>query len=530
LIKKIYIFILSIINRIRINRSERNFIFHNKKLYSQMYNKDNIVLIEIIGLQSNHIAISYLSRILTEMHQAQLIGYKPRLSISIFDKLKSFIIEKKLKKIFESFGMTKILDLEVNENSKTIANQLKNKLMSKIKSKSDVHLLRVDGIWVGDLIYDQYLRSNMLPTLDIKSKKFEKLLFEFCLLFNYWQDLLSNRKVKALIVSHACYFMGLPVRIASEFNIPAYQATLENIYYLNKDNPHPSSEFHSYKADFEKLDNKIKDEAIIKAKARLKLIYEGNIDVDQPYIKDSAYNQKKSFGKVIQNNKPIKILVAPHCFFDSPHGLGKILFPDFYEWLDFVAKLSTKTDYEWYIKTHPNTFPENRLVIKDFVSRYPKIKFLNDGVSHNQLIDEGINIVLTVYGSIGLEYAAKNITVINASQNNPHISFDFNIHPKSKEELKNIILNLNSYVDSNLYSDDVYKCYYMKYLHYKRDIFISEYKSVIKHMGGYYDALFNPKIYDFWINYWSEDIHANINKSLKEFVLSGEYKMKSKWT
>ena len=529
MIKKIYIFILTIINRIRINRSEHDFIEHNKKLSNQKYHEDNIVLIEMIGLQSNHIAISYLSRILTEMNNAQLIGYKPRLSLSIFNKLKSFIIEKKLKKIFESFGMTKILNIDININSKTLANQLKNKLMSQIKSKSDVHLLTVDNIWVGDLIYDQYLKSNMVPTLDIKSKDFEELMFEFCLLFNYWQGVFSKNKVRALIISHACYFMGLPARIASKFNIQVYQATLENIYCLTKYNLHPSSEFHSYKSDFEKFDIKIKDKAIIRARERLNLIYEGNINVDQPYIKNSAYNQKKPLGKVIHNNKPIKILIAPHCFFDSPNGLGKNLFPDFYEWLDFIAKLSIKTDYEWYIKTHPNTFPENKLVIKDFVSRYPKINFLNDEISHNQLIDEGINIVLTVYGSIGLEYAAKNITVINASQNNPHISFDFNIHPKSKEELKNIILNLHNYVNASLYSDDIYKCYYMKYLHYKEDIFISDYKSVVKHMGGYYDALFTSKIYDFWFNYWSKDIHSHINKTLKEFVLSGEYKMKSKW-
>ena len=97
------------------------------------------------------------------------------------------------------------------------------------------------------------------------------------------------------------------------------------------------------------------------------------------------------------------------------------------------------------------------------------------------------------------------------------------------DKLKNIILNLNNYVNLNLFSDDVYKCYYMKYLHYKEDIFISDYKSVVKHMVGYYDALFTSKIYDFWLNYWSKERQAQRKKTLKEFVLSGEYKMKSKW-
>jgi hypothetical protein len=204
------------------------------------------------------------------------------------------------------------------------------------------------------------------------------------------------------------------------------------------------------------------------------------------------------------------------------------MFPDFYEWLDFIAKFSLSTDYEWYIKTHPNTFSENKTIIKDFVFRYPKINYLSDSISHNQLIEEGINIVLTIHGSIALEYAAKNITVVNASVNNPHISFNFNLHPKSKEELKNIILNLNKYIETELFSEDVYKCYYMKYLNYNHDIFIKDFKTVINNMGGYHNSLFTPKIYDFWVNYWTQDIHVYTNQSLNEFVLSGEYKMKSK--
>ena len=61
-----------------------------------------------------------------------------------------------------------------------------------------------------------------------------------------------------------------------------------------------------------------------------------------------------------------------------------------------------------------------------------KIILIPDTTSHHQLIEEGINTVITVYGSIGIEYAIKNITVVNASLNNPHISYNFNIHLKLK--------------------------------------------------------------------------------------------------
>ncbi len=522
-------FLKSIINLIIINKFEKNFIKHNYSLFNKPINKDNLILIEMVGSQANHIAVSYLSGVLAKIHNAKIIGYNANFTKNIFQEIKLKIINYKKKKIFESLGMTEILYYNTSKKNKILANHLQNKLMPLINSKSDLENLKVDNILVGDLIYDQYLRFHMVPTIDIHSAKFKKLMFEFCFLYLYWRNLLLKRNVKALIVSHACYFTGLPARIANEFDIPAYQATLENIYYLTKDNPYPSSEFHSYKKDFEKLDIEKKNRAIKKARERLELIFKGSVDVDQRYIKNSAYHKKNSAERILQNKSPIKVLIAPHSFFDSPHGIGKILFPDFYEWLDFICKLSIKTDYEWYIKTHPKTFLENKIVVKDFVSRYPNIQYLSDEVSHNQLINEGINIVLTVYGSIGLEYAARNKTVINASMNNPHISFDFNIHPKSKDDLKNIILNLNKYVKAELFSEDVYKCYFMKYLNYNHDIFIKDFKIEINKMGGYYNSLFTPKIYDFWIKYWSRYIHSQINNSLKEFVLSGEYKMKSIW-
>lgn len=529
MIKKILNFLVSIFNLIRVNKFENKFINHNNLLFDTPNNKDSTILVEMIGSQANHIALSYLLGILSKIHDAKIVGYNVRLPISIFKKLTLKVTNYKKKKIFESYGMTEILDFNINKDTKKLANKLTSKLISQIKSKSDLDSLTIENIWVGDLIYDQYLKSNMLPTINLKSKEFRKLIYEFSFLFIYWRKKLLKKDIKALVISHACYFIGLPGRIATELEIPVYQASLENIYYLTKNKLHPSSEFHTYKEDFERLDDETKLNATKIARERLKLIFKGSVDVDQRYIKHSAYNKNKSNDKLLDNKSSIKILIAPHCFFDSPHGLGKTLFPDFYEWLDFIAKLTSITDYEWYIKTHPKTFPENKAVIKDFVNRYPKIKYLNDEISHNQLIEEGINIVLTVYGSIGLEYAARNITVVNASINNPHISFDFNIHPKSKEDLRKIILSLEKHVNASLSSDDVYKCYYMKYLHYKKDIFIADYKSVIDSMGGYYNSLFTPKIYDFWIKYWSRDIHSHINNSLKEFVLSGEYKMKSNW-
>ena len=48
----------------------------------------------------------------------------------------------------------------------------------------------------------------------------------------------------------------------------------------------------------------------------------------------------------------IKVLICTHEFFDDPNSTGGLLFPDFYEWLKYLAQISNKTNYDWYIKPH----------------------------------------------------------------------------------------------------------------------------------------------------------------------------------
>lgn len=523
-IKKIIFYIKKII----INKYENDFILYNKKKFKNSKKKYNQILIENTNLQPNHIAISHFSKVLSEIHDAEIVCYEPRIHFGFLNKIKSFILKFKVKKIFASFGVSKFLDNNVSDHT-ALSYKLLNILMSEIKNKTDLLNLTIDGIWVGDIIYDQYLGQYKVPTVKLKSEELRKTLFEFCNLYYHWKSLFSKKNIKSVVISHACYFMGLPGRMAIEYEIPVYQANLQTIYYLSKKNIFPSSEFHSYKDKFEKLEDEKKKKGIMEARRRLNLIFEGNINIDQFYIKNSAYSQNKISAKIIENKSPIKILIASHSFYDAPNGLGKTLFSDFFEWLEFIGELSNKTKYEWYIKTHPGIDILDKKTIDSFVSRFKRIILVPDKTSHNQLINEGINIVMTVYGSIGIEYAAKNITVVNASLNNPHINYDFNINPQSQDELKNIILNLENYVNLDIRIDDVYQCYYMKYLYYDHNIFFSEFKSVMDKIGGYY-SLYSANIYKEWMNYLTTEKQNKIELNLKKFVLSGDYKIKSNFS
>ena len=74
-------------------------------------------------------------------------------------------------------------------------------------------------------------------------------------------------------------------------------------------------------------------------------------------------------------------------------------------------KLSKKTNYDWYIKCHPlyggrykiyQKFSNN--IVNDFIKENNHIKLLPNNASNKQLIEEGINTVLTVYGTVASEF------------------------------------------------------------------------------------------------------------------------------
>jgi hypothetical protein len=508
----------------RFDEQEKVFIKHNKKVWgSYLQDQGNgEILLESINMSSSIIAFSYLANLLAKLHRARIVAYS-----TDHRNIATQLMNGKVNKIYRSFNTSDVTYHELASDQLKEVDQLLNEIVPSLKTKRDVEDLKLEGVWIGDLLYDSHCLSYQVPTINLADHRFHESLKSALGSYVFWRDYFRNHKVRSVIVSHTVYVTsGVVTRLAIGMGIPVYQINATHLHYLTKKNLWAYDEFFYYPEQFLELSEEERYKGLQLAKERLEKRFSGEVGVDMHYSKKSAYGQTKKERVLAESNKT-KILVATHCFFDNPHPYGINLFPDFYEWLYFLGEMSEKTDYEWYIKTHPDFLPGNIPIIEKFISKYPKFSMIPSDTSHLQLIEEGINFGLTVYGTIGFEYAALGFPVINASLCNPRIRYSFNKHPRSIEEYRNILLDLPAQkVEINL--EEVYEYYFMAFIHNVNDWLFDDYDGFIREIGGY-NQQYGSISYKKLVEDFSQRRHKHILASLLLFVESREYNYRRKF-
>ncbi len=504
------------------------FVEHNKRVFTNIkktVERKPLILLELNKMHSAHIAYSYLANVLAAENQAHIKAYNANLKPSLWKKL--LLKMKKMEistesAIYRSFGVSDFINISINFEQRTKAKKIFHEIYNNFNTKQDIETLAINGVSVGNLFYDSFLKKYQKPTIEKEWPEFQDFLLESIELFVFWEDFLDNNDVRAINVSHCVYNLAIPLRLAVSRNIPVYQTSATHIYRLNNDNLFAYNDFHYFPERFAALPEAVKIAGIAKAELRIQRRLGGEIGVDMAYSTKSAYGASRH-SKLLQNSSRKKILIATHCFFDSPHSYGDNIFPDFYEWLEFLGKITEETDYDWYIKTHPDYLPGTKEIIDSFIRKYPKFTLLPPDASHHQIISEGINLVLTVYGTIGFEYAALGVPVINASQNNPHIAYDFNLHAKDEKDYRSMLIGLDN-LDFTIDRQQVSEYYFMRHIYNTENLFFNSYDNMIDEIGGYSEQ-FTPVVYEKWLDEWNHEKHSTIISALTVFIQSGDFRM-----
>ena len=503
-------------------RITKDFINHNSIFFKKVKrSKKKKILLEINNMRASHIVYSYLSNVLSKKFDAEIYGFYPRyfntfinffiFKIKLFFKIDYF-------KVYSSFNVSNFI-YPKNILKHEILFKIKKKIFDNLKTKNDIYDISISNINIGDLIYDAYLRRYNLPTINIKEKRFSIFIERIITLFNFWEEYLKNNHVKAVIVSHTTYEFGIILRISTHLNIPVYSAAAGFLYSHDKNNL-TSFEMREYKKEFSLFPISEKENKKKLSKKILKQKFSGMKTIENKVSllpANKLFGEFKSVKRVVTESNNTNCLIAAHHFSDAPNAWGRLLFNDFYDWINFLGNLSDELDYNWYIKFHPTEYEENKDVANYFLKKFKNFNLVNPDISHEQLISEGIDLVLTAYGTIGMEYAYHQIPVINASLNNPHISYNFNHNPKNLKEYKESILNFKN-LDINYSKDEIEEYFYMRYLNafylYSDEITNSE-----------IELTQTPLAYSRWLGLFNKNVHNDLSDKIEKFIISKKFKL-----
>ncbi len=284
-----------------------NYLKFLKLVYKNLRKKNNnnsVILVEFCYLLPSLISILFLIRSLTNIHSSKVIFYHTKIISNFIDLLKTFFrffFNLKFFFIYLVFGgKPKICN--VNNQVTDMAKKKYLEIEKLIKSKEDLLNLKLEGVEIGDLFYDNYMRQQSKHSVEI-TPKFMKILSKYLIDFYYWHNYFNNNDVKSVIVSHAVYNLAIPLRIAQSRSIPAYIASINFIEYFDVKR---KDLFQSeYRNSFQLLSAIEKEKALSYSKKLLEKKFRGehNFSENLGYgsnpkkIKNLSLNQLETFGK-----------------------------------------------------------------------------------------------------------------------------------------------------------------------------------------------------------------------------------------
>lgn len=410
-------------------------------------NRDSrkLSLFELNINYSGHVGYaSFAASFLAQGHK--LVGYSPesrkalksRFTFWVFSSIKALLGTSRPFYIYRTFGVTQFLNPKLDKDYVF-------EIDSYFKTKGDLLAWKIEGILVGDLFYDWHLRKREIPTVTFGAEQFQQDLKIFIKHFVFWTKYFSKFHVQNVVVSHGVYLQGLVARIGMKYGSKVYLVSAERVYQLSEVNLLSDREYLEYDPTQLTQQN-----------------YRINLDRAQKQLNDvltnsaplnSAHASLNGFAGIPYNRnlrvekETLGVLIACHCFSDSPHADGGLLFADFWEWLIFLGEKSLLSPEIWYIKAHPAFNDSDLYWFKVFCELYPNIIPLDSHISNLSLYETCIDVVLTVHGTIAFEASYLGIPVINASLNSPHVRYPFSITPPNVKEYEETISNLKRVIE-----------------------------------------------------------------------------------
>lgn len=287
--------------------------------------------------------------------------------------------------------------------------------------------LEVNGLPVGDLLYDTYLRETRRVTLrevDDDLRAYTAVMLNYYALYD---RLLQEEHVGAVVMGHLVYLrFGMLARLAAAGGAEIYaRYGGKGMRVQRRRNVSDASDVMTRISP--KLVDQVLDaegEAAVNiAQATLDRRMSG-MGNEFEFLNEEGYspNRRKLSSNELSNlmqldpSRP-KGLLMLHAFPDANHFSPGLLFDDFYDWyLQTLDAIRDLPEVDWLIKLHPNL-----MHYTDDTEPAAKMQAAARESTHIHAIPEDLNtnsfvqfadFLVTVNGKAGLEFAGCGMPVI----------------------------------------------------------------------------------------------------------------------
>ena len=138
-------------------------------------------------MSSSIIAFSYLANLLAKIHQARIVAYSPS-----HKNMVTQLTNRKVNGIYRSFNVSDFIYHELTTVQSKEVERLFKEIVLSLKTKRDVEDLKVEGVWIGDLLYDSHCLNYQVPTISLTDQRFHESLKSAVSSYVFWRDYLRT--------------------------------------------------------------------------------------------------------------------------------------------------------------------------------------------------------------------------------------------------------------------------------------------------------------------------------------------------
>lgn len=293
-----------------------------------------------------------------------------------------------------------------------------------LRTPRDVIELRHAGIKVGDLIYDQVLRSTKSPTIQSVGYPVFFSLVRSWYYYQQYELLFRMSRFAFYIATHTAYPQyGLLCRVALAHGVKVLETSDIQMSLYSKIDRYNLPTYHQGIHDSIKnsLDTSGAELEHLEEAAKKNLMKRFNSELDQidamKAYSGKVYDREELLAKLgVSPAKKIGFVLG-HIFVDSPHLSSSMLHNDYYHWLVSTIDCCSKSEgMVWVIKPHPSSalYGEQGMVESLVKGAQTRNLFICPADLNTRSLATCADVVVTVHGTAGLEFSCLGIPVILA--------------------------------------------------------------------------------------------------------------------